>query len=145
MISRSPPGTVDPMTTTKENDAPAVRGMSYDDGLVPPRGRRSLAAWCADRRWRTLLAALTVVAGAILLLGTGLHTTSASDQDVGDSRQATKTVEGADFGDRPTENVVVSARSGKLSKATVRAVGGELRAAYTGLTGVAEVGKPQLS
>jgi RND superfamily putative drug exporter len=126
------------MTTTRESEIHVVP--------PPPQGRRSVAAWCADRRWLTLLATVAVLAAAIVLLGSGMKTTTGSDQDVGDSRKAVKTLEKADFGDRPTENVVVSRRAGgSLSKADVTAFGGELRAAYHGLTGIAEIGKPQLS
>ena len=108
----------------------------------PRRPRRSPSDWCADRRWRTLLAGLAVLVGAILLLGSGMRTTDNGDQLVGDSRAAQKSLEGADFGDRPTENVVVSARSGKLTNGAVAALSKELRPAYSGLAGIAEVGKP---
>src|SRR4051812_3644643 len=108
-------------------------------GEPPRRGRRSPSAWCALRRWRTLLAGLAVLVGAVLLLGPGMHTTTGDDQLVGDSRVAQKAVTAADFGDRPTENVVVSARTGRLAPATVKALSRELRATYRGLAGVAEV------
>jgi RND superfamily putative drug exporter len=106
------------------------------------RVRRSLAAWCVQHRWRTLFAALLVLAGAVVLLGSGITATSATDQLVGDSAAAVKAGKGADFGDRPTETVVVSARDDRLDPATIRALGRELTTAYTGLDGVATVGRP---
>jgi RND superfamily putative drug exporter len=128
------------MTTTREDTVDSVSEVAR-----PRTRRRSVAAWCADHRWRTLLAAVLVLAGAVVLLGAGMRTSSGSDQAVGDSRQAVKIVEKADFGDRPIENVVVSAQSGRLAPATVKALGAELRSAYTGLAGVAEIGRPQLA
>jgi len=109
------------------------------------RPRRSPSAWCADRRWRTLLAGVAVLVGAVLLLGPGLRSTNDEDQLVGDSRAAEKARAGADFGERPTENVVVSTRSGTLAAGTVSTLSKELRSAYTGLDGVAEVGAPVLA
>jgi RND superfamily putative drug exporter len=145
MFTAAGPRTVAGMTTTRDYDANLDVTYAGPGGpdLDPPR--RSLAAWCADRRWRTLAAAVAVLVGAILLLGTGLHSSSDTDQLVGNSRQAEKIVEKADFGDKPTENVVVSARRGALPPAQVRQLEAELRRRYTGLTGVAEIGKPALS
>jgi RND superfamily putative drug exporter len=116
-------------------------------GLTPGdqghrRARRPLAAWCAQHRWRTLLGALLVLAGAVVLLGGGITTTKAADQLVGDSAAAVNASKGADFGDKPTETVVVTARDGRLDAATVAAVGRELTAAYTGVNGVATIGRP---
>ena len=106
------------------------------------RARRSLAAWCAQHRWRTLFAALLALAGAVVLLGSGITTSKPDAQLVGDSAAAAKASTGADFGDRPTESVVITARNGRLDPATVAALGRELTAAYTGLDGVATVGRP---
>jgi len=78
----------------------------------------------------------------VLLLGSGMRGTDADDQLVGDSRAAEKSLKDADFGDRPTENVVVSAGAGKLSRSEVTALAKEFRAAYSGLAGVVEVGSP---
>jgi putative drug exporter of the RND superfamily len=116
-----------------------------------PRGRRrtprrGAAAWCADHPWRTLLAALLVLAGAVVLLGGGITTTKSAEQLVGDSAAAVKIADGADFGEKPMENVVVSTRSGgTLDAASVARLTGELTTAYTGVAGVAKVGKPVTS
>ncbi|MFN8075861.1 MAG: MMPL family transporter [Kineosporiaceae bacterium] len=104
------------------------------------RARDGLVGWCARHRWRTLAAALLVLAGAVVLLGGGITTTSAADQLVGDSRQAQRVLDGADFGTGPTENVVVSGPAGRLAGAAGRDLAVQLRAAYTGVQGVARVG-----
>jgi RND superfamily putative drug exporter len=104
--------------------------------------RRPLAAWCAEHRWRTLFAAVLVLAGAIVLLAGGTTTVSPDAQLVGDSAAAVKAGKGADFGDEPTETIVITARSGRLDPATVTTLGRELTAAYTGLDGVTTVGQP---
>jgi RND superfamily putative drug exporter len=106
------------------------------------RVRRPLAAWCAQNRWRTLFAGLLALAGAVLLLGSGITTSNPDAQLVGDSAAAVRASKGADFGDKPTESVVVTAREGRLDQATVAALGRELTAAYTGLDGVATIGQP---
>jgi RND superfamily putative drug exporter len=106
------------------------------------RARRPLAAWCVEHRWRTLFAAVLVLAGAVVLLAGGTTTTTPQEQLVGDSAEASKASKGADFGSRPTETVVVTARSDRLDPATVTTLGRELTAAYTGLDGVTTVGQP---
>jgi RND superfamily putative drug exporter len=83
-----------------------------------------------------------VLAGAVVLLGGGLKTGEAADQLVGDSAEAARISAGADFGTRPTENVVVTARSGSLDRADAARLGQELKAAYAGVQGVATVGTP---
>src|SRR4051794_297795 len=124
-----------------------ITTLPTDSSLPRPpdsgrRRRRGPAQWCAEHRWRTLFAGLLVLAGAVVLLGGGLKTTAPADQLVGDSREAVKISRGADFGDRPTETVVVTRPSGVLDAAQVGALGGELRRAYSGLPGVATVGRP---
>lgn len=71
-----------------------------------------------------------------------MQTTDDDDQLVGDSRTAEKAVSGADFGERPTENVVVSSRTGRLTTSAVTTLSKELRTAYSGVDGVAEVNAP---
>ena len=104
--------------------------------------RRGVAGWCGDHPWRTLAAALVGLVGAIVLLGGGLVTAKSSEQLVGDSAAAVKLLDATDFGDHPTENVVVSTRSGTLDAATVARLSTELAAAYRGVAGVAVVGRP---
>ncbi len=117
--------------------------------ITPPphaqRPDRGLTSWSLRHRWMTLLAALVVVAGAVVLLAGGLRTAEPSAQLVGDSALAEKIRDGADFGRLPTENVVVTPVSGGLDQTRVTALAAELTAAYTGLTGVAAIGDPVLS
>ncbi|MDQ1483896.1 MAG: putative drug exporter of the superfamily [Actinomycetota bacterium] len=108
-------------------------------------GRRTVASWCVLHRWRTLLAAVLVLAGALVLLGGGLRTTTDVDRLAGDSATAAKLSAGVDFGVRPTENVVVTSRSGSLDAATAARLGAELTAAYNGVKGVAKVGQAVLA
>ncbi len=81
----------------------------------------------------------------MVLLGGGLNLTKDSDQLVGDSRQAEKLTEGADFGDRPAEHLVASVRRGTLTDQQVAGFGREARQTYGGVAGVAEVDPPILS
>src|SRR5688500_18280022 len=111
------------MTTTTEPTVDPHLGPAGGPGPNShKRTRRTPAVWCADRRWRTLLATIAVLVGAVLLLGPGMRSTNDEDQLVGDSRTAEKAVAAADFGDRPTENVVISARDGELTKGAGTAV-----------------------
>ena len=108
--------------TTTTTPAPATSLSSRERALggspgLDGRGPRGLARWCAEHRWRTLLAGLLVLAGAVVLLGGGLKTTSNSDQLEGDSREAARISAGVDFGTRPTENVVVTSRAGAIAPA----------------------------
>lgn len=113
---------------------------------VPPL--RGASGWSLRHRWTTLLGALLIVAGAVVLLTGGLKTTAPAEQLIGDSARAEKIRASADFGDRPIENVVIS-RPGTpapvLDEATAAAVATELRAAYRGLKGIAAVADPVLS
>jgi putative drug exporter of the RND superfamily len=113
-------------------------------GLTEPAEaeRRTLAGWCVAHRWRTLMASVLVMAGALVLLGGGLTTTTVTESLVGDSAAAARLSAGVDFGVRPTENVVVAARSGALDPATATRIGTELTSAYSGVRGVAKVGQP---
>ncbi|MCD5348572.1 MMPL family transporter [Kineosporia mesophila] len=127
------------MTTT--TDPERHRLVSPEPGAP----RRSLASWCARHRWSTLLAALIVVAVGVVLLGGGLHTSTGAGQLVGDSRKASKLLEGADFGEKPAEHVVISARRGTLSDGQVARIGQEMKDAFGGVEGVAAVGRPVVS
>src|SRR5215471_14288651 len=150
MSRRAAVTSLDPMTATTRTIAdPATSTTTTSTAPVPPRHHRALvarcSAWCAAHRWRTLFAAILILAGAVVLLGGGFRTTQPVDQLVGDSAKATRITEGTDFGTHPTENVVVTARTGRLDPSTVRQLRTELPAAYRGLTGVGSVESPALS
>lgn len=122
---------------------PAGRQATGPGAPAPCRG--GVAGWCARHRWRTLFAALLVLAGAVVLLGGGITTTESGGELVGDSAAAARASAGADFGEHPTENVVVTPRDGWTDRATVRDLSAELVAAYRGVAGVATVGEPVLA
>jgi len=150
MTTTTPPPGPPPAsgTTHAPHDRHAPAGPVTPPPPPPwaPGGRRSLSAWCADRRWRTLLAALAVIAGGILLMSSGgIRTGDDATGLVGDSAEAEKIVDRADFGDVPTENVVVTKPGGKFDAAAVRDLSAALTKTYTGVSGVAKVGEPQLS
>jgi putative drug exporter of the RND superfamily len=146
---------------TAHHDATGTATIHPDTGGVPaevapqpaarPRGRRRAVprrgptAWCVDHPWRALLAAVLVLAGAVVLLAGGLTTTKPAGQLVGDSAVAEKLRNATDFGQRPIENVVVTPLHGRLDPAAVSRLSVELATAYTGLKGVAAVGRPVLS
>ena len=138
--------TTSPVPSTTTPTGPdrlrSTRTTGRPDAVPPSRG---IAAWCARHRWRTLFAGLLVLAGTVVLLSGGLETTKAADQLVGDSAKAVKAAGSADFGERPTENVVLTARSGSLSAADAQRLGAQLEAAYAGVSGVAAVGDAGLA
>jgi RND superfamily putative drug exporter len=132
----------DPLPTAVLTTAAPPTHTAHQGPPLDGRGPRGVARWCAEHRWRTLLAGLLVLAGAVVLLGGGLKTGDANSQLIGDSREAARISAGADFGTRPTENVVVSPRSGALERGDALRIGRELTAAYAGVAGVRSVGKP---
>ncbi len=138
----SAPGGRPPGPAGAPPDGAPADGAPADGG----RGLRGPAAWCARHRWRTLFAGLLVLAGAVVLLGGGITTTTPMDQLVGDSAAAARASAGVDFGTRPTETVVVTPRAaGPMDPALGRSLGAQLRAGYTGVAGIAAVGQPQLA
>jgi RND superfamily putative drug exporter len=98
------------------------------------------------RPWLVLLLGALVVAAAVVGLGTGIRTTSAEDQAVGDSAVADRLVAAADFGTAPTETVVVTAADGgRLGQAELDALAEALRDRVGALPEVAGVSEPLLS
>lgn len=122
--------------------APVTRtstGATYRPDLP----RSPLALWCARHRWSVLIASLLLVLGSAGLLGTmGITTEDINDQLVGDSAVATEIVDGADFGDVPTEFVVVTDPGGPLEPARAQDLAAEVTATYQPVPGVVAVGEP---
>ncbi len=108
----------------------------------PAQPTSRLSRWCARHRWLVMLAATLVLVAGGFGASQGIITTPAEDQLVGDSRQAYAILTDADFGQRPTEQVVITSRSGPIDEATVRSLAAEVRQAYQGVKGVAAVGDP---
>lgn len=108
----------------------------------PPSGlpRSSVTAWCVAHRWWVLAIAALSLVGSVLLLSSGIVTTPQEQSLVGDSARAQTLIAQADFGERPTERVVATVRTGSLTTEQATALGAELAAAYRGVDGVARVG-----
>ncbi|USQ80635.1 MMPL family transporter [Ornithinimicrobium faecis] len=107
----------------------------------PDLPRSPLALWSARHRWTVLATALLLVLGAVGVLGTvGITTQSSNDQLVGDSAEAYDILDGADFGDVPTEFIIVSDPAGPLSPDRAAELGSELITTYETVPGVIAVG-----
>jgi RND superfamily putative drug exporter len=112
-----------------------------DAGLnspLPDHPDSALTSWSVNYRWWILPTALGVLVAALLVfVRLGLVTTEDTDQLVGDSRIAEQIVSKADFGGRPTEQVVLTKRQGEFTEAEVGPLGERLAAAYDGIDGLA--------
>jgi putative drug exporter of the RND superfamily len=136
-------------TTTRPRPAgPASEGPSIDstapDGTTyrPDLRRSRLALWSADHRWVVLGASfLTLLAGLWLMASVGITTADQDDVLAGDSAIASELLQ-SDFGQVPTELVIVTDPDGPLSEQRLAALSSELTAAYEGLEGVEGVGTP---
>ncbi|WP_256841981.1 MMPL family transporter [Ornithinimicrobium cryptoxanthini] len=108
----------------------------------PDLPRSPLALWCARHRWSVLATALLVVLGSVGLLGTvGITTQDINDQLVGDSAEAYDILDEADFGDVPTEFIIVTDPEGPLSPERAAELGSELATTYETVPGVIAVGE----
>lgn len=113
------------------------------EGHRPDLPRSPLALWCARHRWSVLAGALLLVLGSVGLLGTvGITTQDINDQLVGDSRAAQDILDDADFGDVPTEFVIVTDPDGPLDPARAQELTAELTGTYQAVPGVVAVGEP---
>ena len=112
--------------------------------VEPPAGvpRSSVAAWCVTHRWWVLALATLGLVGSVMLLSTGIVTTPQEQSLVGESARAQTLISQADFGDRPTERIIATVRTGSLAPEQAAALGAELAGAYQGVEGVARVGDP---
>ena len=101
------------------------------------------ARWSATHPWRAIGAWLAFVVVAVGLSAT-VSTNEVVDADyrVGESGRAAALVERAGLDTPPTENVLVSAREGRLDPATARAAADELAGRMRALPGVADVDAP---
>ncbi|QDO87575.1 MMPL family transporter [Ornithinimicrobium ciconiae] len=107
----------------------------------PDLPRSPLALWCAQHRWVVLGTSLLLVLGSIgLLAAVGITTTGANDQLVGDSAEAYDILDGADFGDVPTEFVIVTDPEGPIAPDRAAELGSELVTTYETVPGVIDVG-----
>lgn len=99
------------------------------------------ARWSATHPWRAIGAWLLLVVVAVGLAATvPTKEVAESDYRVGDSGRAEALLDEAGLDHPPTENVLLTARSGTLDATEAQAAAGEIRSAMTGLDGVVAVG-----
>lgn len=111
-------------------------------GHRPDLPRSPLALWCARHRWFVLGTALLLVLAGVGVLGTvGITTQDSNDQLVGDSAEAYDILDTADFGDAPTEFIIVTDPEGPLSPDRAAELGSELVSNYEAVPGVVAVGE----
>lgn len=104
------------------------------------------ARWSATHPWRAIGAWLLLVVVAVgLAAAVPSKQVTDADYRTGDSGRAEALLDGAGLDSPPTENVLVTARSGPLDAADARAAAADVRARMTGLKGVAGVGDPVTS
>ncbi len=120
------------------SDAPPPREAPP---FKPDQPRSALTAFCMRHRWLVLLLSVVALVGGIYVASGGIRTTPQADQLVGDSRAAEQIRKDVDFGDKPTESVVVTLDHA-ASPADRTRVGRDLRATYAAVPGVAAVGEP---
>jgi putative drug exporter of the RND superfamily len=133
--------TTAPTTTATRSESPRTSAAASP----PPRGPVvAIATWSARHRWTALLLWIAFVAAAVV--GGGSITAQEADEadeTVGASAGADLALLDADFGEVPTESVLVQNATGgaidtTASGAAVAELGNELRS----LPGVAEIHEP---
>jgi putative drug exporter of the RND superfamily len=125
--------------TTTRQETPRTSTTS------PPRGPVvAIATWSARHRWTALFLWIAFVAAAVV--GGGSITAQESDdadETIGASAAADSALSDADFGDVPTESVLVqNAAGGPLDVATSAAAVTELRDRVAATSGVADALEP---
>ena len=109
----------------------------------PDQPRSAVALWSARHKWLVLLASFAIVLGGVAAMaGIGISTQSQNDQLVGDSAAAFEHRDAADFGEAPTEFVIVTDPDGPLDAARSEQLASELTSAYEKASGVTAVGQP---
>ena len=84
---------------------------------------------------------LALVTGVWLLASVGITTSTFEDSMQGDTRRAVELLE-SDFGEAPTELIILTPAQGEFSPQAVESLGAELGDTYAGLEGVDTVGTP---
>lgn len=136
------------MTTQTRTRAPEPTEITAEPPTATPatdraeQRRSALALWSADHRWSVLAASLATLATFVwLMLSVGITTASFEDSMVGEARTANELLQ-ADFGDAPTELVIVTDPAGALPEEELARLGTELTTSYQDLAGVEGVGTP---
>ncbi|HEX7746619.1 MAG TPA: MMPL family transporter, partial [Micromonosporaceae bacterium] len=102
-----------------------------------------IARWSAEHPWRAI--AMWVVFVAVCFAGgsaTGLNEATVDDQSIGESGRAETIVRSGDFADPAIENVLITAREGRLDRAAASAAATDAATRLRSLPEVAAVGEP---
>jgi putative drug exporter of the RND superfamily len=103
-----------------------------------------MARWSAEHPWRAI--ALWVIFVAICFVGgnaAGTKEATAQDDAIGEAGRAYVMVEDGKFVDQPAvDNMLITARSGKLDQAAAAQAAADARTKLSAVTGVASVGAP---
>ncbi|WP_250002833.1 MMPL family transporter [Actinoplanes sp. M2I2] len=103
-----------------------------------------MARWSAEHPWRAI--ALWVVFVAVCFLGgnaAGLQEATAQDDAIGEAGRAYVMIDEGGFADQPAvDNVLITARSGRLDTAAAQRAAADATTTLRSVTGVASVGKP---
>jgi RND superfamily putative drug exporter len=103
-----------------------------------------VARWSALHPWRAIAFWLVFVAACIALgQAAGLKTVTDLDTGVGQSGHAARVLHDAHLDDPATEDVLITARSGKLPPASAQQAAAAVTAKMRALSDVAAVGPPQ--
>jgi putative drug exporter of the RND superfamily len=123
----------------------ATRSESpHASAAAPPRGPVvAIATWSARHRWWALILWVAFVAAAVV--GGGSITAQESDEaeeTIGASAGADLALMDADFGEVPTESVLIQSAKGGPVDIAATDVAAELSNELSSVTGVADVGEP---
>ncbi|HEX6234937.1 MAG TPA: MMPL family transporter [Jiangellaceae bacterium] len=128
--------------------APTVIELERDSSVPKPPPRRgpvvAIASWSARHRWLALLLWIAFVAAAIFGgSAIGGKDLDESTMTVGASGPADDALRDADFGEVPTESILIQSADGRaLDMAAAEPALRELATAAVGVAGVESVGEP---
>ncbi|MGB3444321.1 MAG: MMPL family transporter [Actinophytocola sp.] len=102
-----------------------------------------VARWSAQHPWRAIGMWVVFVAVCFAAGGwAGTTEATGADMAIGESGRATTIVDDGDFGEHAEENVLITARSGRLDMAAAEAAADDAARGLSGLADVEEVGDP---
>jgi RND superfamily putative drug exporter len=128
--------------------APTVVELELEPSVPKPPPRRgpivAVATWSARHRWLALILWIAFVAAAVIGgSAAGGKELDESSMTIGASAAADNALQDADFGEVPSESILVQRTDGEtLDVAATEPVLQEVAAAAAGVPGVASVGEP---
>ncbi len=131
--------------------APTVVELEREPSVPKPPPRRgpvvAIATWSARHRWLALFLWIAFVAAAVIGGGAiGGNELDESSMTAGASGPADNALRDADFGEVPTESILIqSADGGTLDMASVEPAVRDLSAAAGAVSGVESIGEPMPS